>query len=136
MAETHVCMAIPVLNVLTISRFCQGLSTIQKAAKIIDDAEPFYVISGLPILEYDRHEPDPIFASVDMHLNCGQRIGNKTANPYSDIYSGFHTTFYEIVDDIPEAETWKSGSLYTASIGKGKTFRKGSFTVRLIVMSV
>lgn len=82
-----------------------------------------------------RSHGHPIEKAVKFHLDCKPRVGSKLANPYTDIYNGFHIIFYEIVKDghkLKPYEMWKTGNLYknpNISEGVGDVFRQSAFTV-------
>lgn len=54
-----------------------------------------------------------------------------TTNPYVDVDTGFHTTFYEIRRDkhLGVNELWKQGPIYDHPLGW--YFRKSAYTVSL-----
>ena len=83
-----------------------------------------------------RLTPIPYFRSGDTtpglwshifsHLQLKRR--NVTVNPYTDPSVGFHTTFYEIIQDKDQhSELWKHGPLYNDPAGR--SFRKCAYTV-------
>lgn len=65
------------------------------------------------------------------HLSCHLLLKHRptTTNPYSSRWTGFHTTFYEIMKtkDTEVQELWKHGPLYEHPFGW--QFRKCAFTL-------
>lgn len=119
---------------LSSSRFCEGLSLVHYASD--------RTISALPYLSLIR-EGDPIKKAIDLHLKCSRQEGSKLANPYSNVSTGFHITFYEVVqkkhplDSYKKWKTqekWNIGYMYEKSgdlSTKNRLFRQSAFTVRL-----
>ncbi len=86
----------------------------------------------------DRHrEPIPYFTTtdkvkglwdhLDYHLQCKRR--GTTTNPYSTVWNGFHTNFYEVRETTEWniKELWKHGPLYGHPLGWH--FRKCAYTI-------
>ncbi|MCJ1355028.1 MAG: hypothetical protein MMC33_005019 [Icmadophila ericetorum] len=67
-----------------------------------------------------------LWVNFDYHLR--NKAKNITANPYHDPDVGFHTNFYEIMNeaDVPN-ELWKHGPLYNDPLRR--SFRKCAYTL-------
>jgi hypothetical protein len=55
--------------------------------------------------------------AIKDHLSCLRRVGSNSANPYNNIYTGFHITFYEAKDSnswhhLREYDKWETGCPY------------------------
>ena len=115
--------------ILTLNRFCQGLSSVLAANNLARWKDfPFSYLPYLIVGTYDS----PIDKMIKLHLDCSRRVGSKLANPYRDIDNGFHITFYEKVDLLSDNESWKKGDLYEKAgdpEGKQQKFRQSAFTV-------
>jgi hypothetical protein len=120
---------------LSSSRFCEGLSLVHYFAQ----AQGLSPIPYLSLIEIGTR----IKRTIDLHLECSRQEGSELANPYSDVSTGFHITFYEVVlkkgllqiyDQWKGKEKWKVGYLYEKSgdlSTKDRLFRQSAFTVRL-----
>lgn len=79
--------------------------------------------------------------ATELHMSCRRRGGSELTNPYSNIYNGFHITFYEKLGnnnalEIRDLENWKTGQLYSKEDENGDEdddenlqFRQSAFTV-------
>lgn len=122
---------------------CQGLSMVSKKNFPPPEGEHF---ASLPFLVYENHDRDPINMAIKSHLSCSRWFGSELANPYTNIYNGFHITFYEIVKpkdvhgcmkpkyyrDLTDNEKWKTGYLYKKpdeSRSNEHLFRQSAFTM-------
>jgi hypothetical protein len=120
---------------LSSSRFCEGLSLVHYFAQ----AQGLSPIPYLSLIEIGTR----IKRTIDLHLECSRQEGSELANTYSDVSTGFHITFYEVVpkkgllqsyDQWKGKEKWKVGYLYEKSgdlSTKDRLFRQSAFTVRL-----
>ena len=68
---------------------------------------------------------DGLWTHVSTHLQ--NKCRDVTANPYINPDVGFHTTFYEIMREKDQHESWKHGPLYSDPVGR--SFRKCAYTV-------
>lgn len=83
--------------------------------------------------------------AIQSHIQCMRRVGSKSANPYANIYTGFHITFYEMVQQpqpLNHYETWKVGHLYempadvkSYEASQRHSFRQSAFTVSVFDLS-
>ncbi|KAL2024984.1 hypothetical protein VTK56DRAFT_3683 [Thermocarpiscus australiensis] len=111
--------------------FCQGLSRTQPH---LDHLSP------LPYLVLSR-KGNPIKRAITLHLECTRRVVGQSGNPYRDASTGFHITFYELVNTFllypyeehwKKTERWKVGYMYGKSGLSGPTydvFRQSAFTM-------
>lgn len=81
----------------------------------------------MPIPYFRSGDTTPgLWGHIFSHLQLSRK--NVTVNPYIDPSVGFHTTFFEIIQDKDQHnELWKHGLLYNDPAGR--SFRKCAYTV-------
>ena len=81
---------------------------------------------AMPMTYFRGGDASPgLWAHLSTHLQ--NKCRNVTANPYMNPDLGFHTSFYEIMRDKDQHESWKHGPLYSDPVGR--SFRKCAYTV-------